>query len=210
MADPAAIAQRTVVRDRLTRAARDHEPILIAYHGGSQPGTVRHLVPISVGRDYMDAEDVASGCEKTYRIARVEFPPDSGYLSLRYEPEGVNNAARSIGEHFHDVRDKLEATGWHVTLVDDAIELRAFFKNGNMRKTAALALHYSEFSVALVDDFDGRGEYEEKRLSKRPYSLWGKRLPTARTYSKLSSATAVFMEEARCLAPSRAGQGGTP
>jgi predicted DNA-binding transcriptional regulator YafY len=192
----------------LAEAARTGEVVRIVYHGGSQPGTVREISPVSVTDVEMAARDMTTGAIKTFRLARIELPA-SGSSVRAYDPTLTPPAEdiRPLGGVLQgSVRD-LEALKWHVQLSEDSVSLHRFFKNGKPRKIPDVELHYSEFIVETVIDFaedeasEEISEREERRRSQHPYHLSSLRFASTRTFVKMSTAIAAFLDEARSLAP---------
>jgi len=87
-------------------------------------------------------------------------------------------------------------------LEENRISLHRFFKNGKPRKGCDVTMGFDEFVVELFDDFDGKGLQEARRPSKRPYNVSSASFST-RTFQDLLPAIALFLEEARRLAPKR-------
>lgn len=193
------------LRDMLAQAAGAGEAIRIVYHGGSQPGTVREISPISVTDVEVVAHDLSSGMAKTFKLARIEIPGSVANVPA-YDPTlpPPVEDTRSIKEVFDGKLRDLEALGWHVRASENTIALHNFFKNGKIRKTPDVQLNCDEFIVDLVDDFDGLGIKEERRKSSRPYHVYSRSFASARSFGKMSKAVAVFLDEARNLAPANA------
>jgi len=191
--------------DILAHAARTGEVIRIVYHGGSQPGTVREIVPLAVTDTEMRAHDFASRKDKRFKLAMIEIP-DPAASPPKYDPDLQSPPEEicSLKEMFEGKLRDLEALGWHVQLSEDAIAVHRVFSNGNPRKTPDVRLTYDEFVVDLVDDFDGQGIKEERRKSSRPYHVYSRRFASARSLGKMSTAAALFLDEARGLAPGNA------
>lgn len=91
--------------------------------------------------------------------------------------------------------------GWHVEASEVSIWLHSHFKNGKLRKTPDVQLNYDEYIVDLVVDFDSPELKEEQRKSTRPYHVYSRRLPSAKSFGKVSLAVQAFLDEAKSLAP---------
>lgn len=188
------------VRQVLERAAGTGEVIRIAYHGGSQPGSIREITPIAVTDTDLVAHDLASGSRKVFKLARVEIP-NSTVSAPTYDPtlSPPPEETRPIKAIFQARLGELEALGWHVQVSENAIGLHRFFKNGKPRKTPDVHLVYEEFTTDLFVELGGQ-QTEDTRKSKLPYHVRSERVPT-RSFARVSSAVAAFWDEARHLAP---------
>lgn len=186
------------LRDMFGQAVSTGEVLRIVYHGGSQPGSVREVRPISVTDDELFAHDLASGESKTFKLAKIEIP-DPAANPPAYEPIPVPppEEVRPIGAVFAERVGELAALGWHVEVAEDSISLHGFFKNGKPRKSSDVSLDYEEFTYDYTDE---NGDHSRK--SMRPYHVRSERLVT-RSFGSLSPAVALFWEEARHLAPAK-------
>jgi hypothetical protein len=189
------------LRARLLAAASAGEIVSIVYHRGSQPGTVREIVPIAITDDEVRARDLAAGMEKSFKLAHLELAgPQTtarGYDPAAPPPvEDAQSVQAALALHVPG----LQALGWHVELIENRISLHRFFKNGKPRKGADVTMGFDEFTVDMFDDGDGRGLQTVTRPSQRPFNVSSASLPT-RTFVRLSAALPVFLEEARKLAP---------
>jgi hypothetical protein len=191
------------LRARLIAAASAGEIVSIVYHGGSQPGTVREIVPIAIINEEIRARDIAAEIDKTFKLAHIELvgPQTS---ARAYDPSATPPVkdAQTVGTALAPHVPALQALGWHIELTANRISLHRFFKNGKPRKGYDVTMGFDEFTVDLFDDFDGRGLQTVTGPSKRPYNVSSSALPT-RTFVRLSLAMRMFLEEARRLAPDR-------
>lgn len=189
------------LRARLIAAANAGEIVSIVYHRGSQPGTVREIVPIAITDEEVRAHDLAAESEKTFKLAYTELAGPQT-MARAYDPaaprfvEDTQTVQAALAAHV----PALQAMGWHVELTENRTSLHRFFKNGKPRKSYDVTMGFDEFTVDMFDDFDGRGLQKVTRPSKRPYNMSSAVLPT-RTFVRLSLAIPLFLEEARRLAP---------
>ncbi len=65
------------LRARLAEAITAGEAIRIVYHGGSQPGTVREVLPLEVLDRMLRARDVAAGIDKHFLLAKLELASET-------------------------------------------------------------------------------------------------------------------------------------
>lgn len=61
------------LRESLTLSATAGEILTIVYHGGSQPGTKRQIVPIEIRRDALSAMDLSTNKRKQFSINKIEI-----------------------------------------------------------------------------------------------------------------------------------------
>jgi hypothetical protein len=185
------------LRTRLIDAAAAGEIIHVVYHRGSQPGTVREIAPFDVGDDEVKARDVAAGIDKTFRLAHLQLAgPDTSAPAYHPTPR---EDSRTLGSAVEPYIAELQGLGWHVESADTSISVHRFFKNGKRRKGADVAILFNEFSIDGWDD--GNGLREEAVKSTRPYYVSSPTFDRARTFARLGPAFALFLEEARRLAP---------
>jgi hypothetical protein len=193
----------------LNRAIQTGELVPIIYHGGSQPGTMREIRAIKVSPTAVWAYDDTARHDgtdqaKQFLLAKVEIPGKNAGAAPIYDPNAVTiEDSRPIKEIFESKIVQFQAMGWHVNLSENEIALHYYFKNGKVRKAAAIVLRFDEFITDLVFDEDkwiagikdGTSDFvEQKRKSKRPYHVVS---PTYQGsgFSKLSHAIEVFLAE---------------
>ena len=193
------------VFDTLLAASRTGEVVKIIYRGGTQPGTVREISPVSVSESEIQARDMTSGIVKRFNLSKIELADDNT-VARPYDPNAIPQPEpfQSIESAFGPRITELEKMGWYVTLAENGIALRHFFKNGKPLKSSDISLTYDEFIVEQFYDPDLDDWVTAKHPSARPYQLVGTTFRTARTFKSLSSAMNLFMEEARINAPSNA------
>lgn len=198
------LASKRVMNYRvLLDACRDGRGLDIIYHGGSQPGAKRTIVPLKLLATKLVAIDPSSDRVKHYRIEKIELPsePDSSPL---YDVHAADEACAidglSIRQMAEAMADELASLGWHVTLREDAIELSRFFKNGRPKKGFELYIGFVPFVTNSFFDLDKGDFVEEVRPSIRP---WRVLLPGSgqKCFSRLSSAWTVFYREAQSHSP---------
>jgi hypothetical protein len=191
------------IRDVLAQAAKNGEVIRIVYHGGSQPGTVREIIPIEVTETALRARDDSSRQAKVFKLAKIRIP-DSIETLPNYDPnyQEPPEPTGLIGDLLKDRIDQLHDLGWHVELSENRITLHTFFKNGKPRRGFIVGLWYEEYSITYCVDLDGQQE-EERRPSPRPYHVSSMNPGAERHFGKISKAISLFLEEGARLAPTK-------
>lgn len=165
------------LQKRLEDAIGTGELVNIIYHGGSEPGTARMILPIKIEGDKVRARCYISNKVKAFTIEKIEFASDdiSDYTGTRQEPDSLEQA---ISPYL----DELKAAGWDIEITSDSAGLFTFFKNGKRRKTPDLGIYYQK-----PNENDG--------INHRPWYVSG------HAYKYLSKAILKFMEIARSRKP---------
>ena len=169
----------------LTQAIRDRRTIRIVYDGGSQPGSQREIRPLRVAGSSLWAFCMASGRAKQFLLSKIRIPSEDGGISA-YAAETMTRptAPRRLTEALGSQRSELEQMGWHVQLDETSATVHRYFKNGKPRKRPDAGI--------LKMDRPGR-----------PWYVHGPGLVVARTFSDITRAVSLFLEQARTYAPAR-------
>ncbi len=191
--------------ERLRKAVKDSEVLKIVYNGGSQPGTMREIAPISIKNGKIWAHCFMSNAVKLFIIEKITvLQKETDTIEFKWNPPDVK-----LVTHYESIRDILEKKkdtltdfGWHVESNDICISLHRRFKNGKPIKGSDVSLHYEEFICGLAFGLDGELHEGNMQKRKRPWSVAGKTKDT-RSYGTLDKATVVFLEWAELLAPSK-------
>jgi hypothetical protein len=130
------------VRARLLTAATAGEIVRIVYHRGSQPGTVREIMPLAITDDEVRARDLATGIEKSFKLLYVELAGPQTTDAGRLGEDGRTLRA-ALDSHLTDLR----ACGWHVETTDNSVSVHLSFKNGKPRKGRDVSILFNEFSI---------------------------------------------------------------
>ena len=189
--------------DSLNTARATGRPVRVIYSSGSQPGSVREIIPVAVAEKEVRALDVMTGIEKTFKIEFLAIAP-SPCTAPQYDPSRGKTPSefdtQTIGEVSKPIADELASLGWHVHLEKDEVSLFSFFKNGKAKKTPEVRLTFQQYATEFTMD-DGGELHQATFLSNRPYRLESKNFASARTFAKLSSAWPKFLDEAQSRAP---------
>jgi hypothetical protein len=205
-----------LIHDMLQEAIDGGEVLKIKYHGGSQPGTVRQISPISISKDKVRARCLNSNAVKTFVIDKIEVCDRNDHNNeTQWDPAKKSEVkygsfAAFCGLH----RSELESLGWHVNSDANFISLHRRFKNGKPLKGSDVSLDYSDYEEYVSDlavviikasdgvgvDLDGELREENIREHRRPWLVRARGMES-RTYAKLDRAADSFMERARLLSP---------
>ncbi len=191
------------VRLILERAAETGEAVRIVYHGGSQPGAVREIRPLTVSQSETIALD-STGTRKTFRLERIKLA-GAGASYPAYDPALSTDPedGRPLAAVFMHSVAELEDLGWHVEVANHSVTLSRYFKNGRPRRAPDVSIWFAEFTAESFIELDGT-ESDYKRHSALPYHVSSPNLSRTLSFQRLSRAVAAFWEEARALAPARA------
>ncbi len=189
--------------ESLRTARANGSSIRVIYNSGSQPGSVREIIPVVVADKEIRAIDVLTGIKKTFKLEFLELPPVPCNAPL-YDPSlGKTESefdTKSIQEASETIVDEMRGLGWHVAVGKDEVSLFAHFKNGKPKKTPEVRLTYQQFVTELIMDDDGE-LHENIGLWNRPYRLESKSFASARSFAKLSAGWPKFLDEAQSRAP---------
>jgi hypothetical protein len=190
------------ISDRLQAAIKSGEALRIVYMGGSQPGTSREIVPISIVDGKVAALCNTSHAFKRFVIEKIRvFDDDQPIQAVEWQV-GVARPSlyQSIEHLLAESRDCLVQLGWHIESDEDHLSLHRRFKNGKVIKSPDVSLDYEEFTCDWVVGVDGEPHEENTRRRERPWSVRGKNQNT-RIYGSLDKAAETFLEWSTVLAP---------
>lgn len=178
-----------------------NKQITIIYNGGSQPGKKRDIIPQKLTQREVRAIDLSNHKTKTFLIGKIEIPSgDSSDSYLPYKTK-TKYEYENLKQIYDMWRDFISELGWHISLSDNAIYLHRYFKNGKFHKSADIFM--IDRSNEPFTYFDGEEFVEETdHYRQRPYYVSAPDFASARTYSNLSKACEIVIEQARVHAPS--------
>lgn len=184
---------------KLQEAINNAEVLKIRYYGGSQPGTVREISPISILNGKVRARCFSSNAIKTFFIDKIELC-DIDTITNWSKEVALKIEYTNLKEVYEKNLSELEKLGWHINLENNLISLHRRFKNGKLLKSPDVSLHFEEYTYDLIfyDEDDIRKENYRKR--QRPWTVSAKNKET-RTFGNLDKAVHFFIEEAKLLSP---------
>jgi predicted DNA-binding transcriptional regulator YafY len=74
------------LEDDLNNAVNFGEVVKIRYHGGSQPGSVREVVPKSVSNGKLFAICARSNAIRSFFLSKIEIIPCDSGVAIDYDP----------------------------------------------------------------------------------------------------------------------------
>jgi hypothetical protein len=193
----------------LSDAIATGEIIAIQYQGGSKPGAIREIAPLSVTGNNVRARCYESDAVKMFDIKKIVVLPR---IILETDEGQWRNVAPSlyltfkdIGELLVSVDKELKLLGWVVHSDRNKIELFSKFANGNIRKQPTVQLNYEEFKFDMVTQEDGSIKEENHHLALRPWTVRSRGLST-NTFKHFNKAADLFISQARKLSPNQKSQ----
>ena len=188
--------------ERLWEAIEAGEVLKVVYNGGSQPGALREIAPISIKNGKVRARCFSSHAVKLFMVEKIkviegEENPPAAEWSSNAKP---THRYESVIELLEKEKTFITDLGWHIENDKDCLSLHRRFKNGKAMKGSDVSLDYEEFTYDLVVGLDGELHEENMRKRQRPWTVRGKNQDT-RTFGSLEKAAEVFMEWAKLLAP---------
>ena len=189
------------VRHILLDAIENKKSLTVIYLGGSQPGTLRDISPISISEDKLRARCHSTDAVKFFNIGKIQLPSDSSMITVPYGSLElkVYETMQSVYEDFHSLYPEGR---WGVEFKDHEFALFDFFKNGKRKKTAFMAIQFMErqedetrteitIDVSLSGVVISEGARTPKR---RPWVVTGPGRGELRTYSTLDKAATEFFK----------------
>lgn len=190
----------------LTRAIQAGEILTIKYHGGSQPGAVREIAPISLSGQKLRARCYTSGAVKVFVVEKIEIC-EEGNISAdpKWDPSALPIVQyATISDIYKAQSAVLENSGWHINHELDILSLHRIRKNGTPLKGPDVSITYSEWTSEQYIDQDDDGELiyleSNRRKSARPYGVRGKNHHGA-SFANLDKAAELFLRLAVELSP---------
>lgn len=187
---------------RLQEAIKDGEVLTVIYQGGSQPGALRKIAPISVKDGKVRARCLSSNAVKLFALDKINIIDEEMPLGVTGWQQTIKSITHyeSISVLLEKKREFLEGLGWHIDNNLTCISLHRCFKNGKPFKSSDVSLGYEEYRYDMVVGLDGELCEEKKVKSHRPWTIRGKNKDT-KTFGSLDKAAEVFLEWANLLAP---------
>ena len=188
------------VKDRLLDAIGTGEILGIAYHGGSQRGAYREIMPLQIIGDQVRARCLMSNAVKVFDMAKIEIADrqDTSKQWMLPEERPVTSF-KTLDEIFRHYSCALEAAAWTVEYLTDKgeeyLNLYKRTKSGGLLKHPTLTLSFEPTTYDLVAQIDGSIIKTNERPQIRPWGVRGKNVRTGAWGSPLG-ALEVFLRAA--------------
>ena len=177
------------------------EVIGVVYHGGSQPGSYREIVPLQISDGKVRARCLTSQAVKVFVLSKLSIAPprsaeDAPKHAWRPKTQANPLINISIALVYEVYLPALDAAGWHVECEHNEdgsfLKLFARLKNGKLRKHPDCELSYQSMIYAPVTLEDGSSIGDELRSRSRPWGVSGK--SKSRTWADPNRALLAFLE----------------
>ncbi len=188
--------------ERLSKAIESEETLKIIYQGGSQPGTLREIIPLNINKDKVWAKCLKSNSVKCFVIDKIIIIEKEEGSNIPEWKLGLTQFKHyiSLEDFFDKKKTLLNELGWYVKKGKDFISLHRRFKNGKVIKHPDVSLWFEEINYYYYVDTSGRERKKILGKRQRPWVVRGKNQNT-RTFSTLDKAAKVFIEWAKLLSP---------
>ena len=168
------------LKQRLQETIGTGEVLNIIYHGGSEPGNARQVMPKQLDGDILRALCLTSQRVKGFNISKVELAKTDQTTYTGSKPqEEAPQEPESLEAGMSPYLAELEILGWGIGRRTNQLGLFECFKNGKLKKHPTLYIGYEE----------------EAKLKKWQI--------TGHSFKYFERAVEVFMNEARKQAPNR-------
>jgi len=187
----------TDLTKRIEEAIEAGEVVLIKYHGGSKPGTIRQIAPVNlIGGDRVRAQCLSSRTSKVFFIDKMEIVDSGNHAAANYEATPTleySSLEEALGGHLAELRKK----GWDVEATENHISLQrpiSFFKNGKVRRRQNLSIGYEPLAFEYIWNEDQDDVVtDHTRPRERPWTLSGSGLTTS-SFKSLRAAAEKFLK----------------
>tara|TARA_R110002051_G_C8753561_1_gene500543 strand:+ start:403 stop:1014 length:612 start_codon:yes stop_codon:yes gene_type:complete len=196
----------------LLACAEEKGKISIIYHGGSQPGSIREILPIRIDGKMLHAKCAITNRFKMFSMEKVELEDNASNISETdpiAQTDHLNPEYHEL-EQYEDFQDfleketnRFESMGWKVEMQDEMTELAdglycrflslglfLTFKSGKKQKHPVIVFHLLPCEI--------EGDYWEQKA--RPYSIQGRSI-NSKSFVNLDKAAHYFIQQATEIAP---------
>ncbi len=168
------------LKQRLQETLGTGEVLNIIYHGGSEPGTARQVLPKRLDGDILRALCLTANRVKGFHLSKVELAETdqqtyTGTKPREEEPPEPESLEAGMAPYLAE----LESLGWIIAWRTNQIGLFECFKNGKRKAMPTLYLLFDE------------------TVQRKPWRIPGQ------FFKYFVRAVEVFMDEARKHAPNK-------
>jgi len=188
------------VLDLLKDAIGVSKVVKIKYNGGSQPGSVREIIPRKIDdyKDILYAYCLVSGRIISFKISKIELADENDVVNYTYVERKIDLKdlrVKDFNELKEIYKDELERIGWFVKLGDKSIELSA---SGKERVMADIGISFEDDQKAWVIECRGKAKdfYHNENVAIRKFlSYCRKYSPSSMSSVALKAKVAELNEE---------------
>lgn len=191
----------------ILNAIENKERIIIAYHGGKEPGTLREIGPIGFDESTGDlrARCYNTNRVKKFRIDKIQVDNLESCKTRTAERPVKPMEFKTLEDAYTHIKDTLDSFGWSVIFSAEERYLELFerFKNGNLKKLPTISITYEEWVIGESSYNLETGVFSEHKVEKKkPWTIRAKKKTTT-SYLDLGKTIARFLEHAESLAPTK-------
>lgn len=187
------------LKDVLINAINIGETINIIYHGGSQPGSLRQILPISINDDDVRARCLSTNRVKIFKLSKMELS-ESSKTQEAYVPGKIEAEPETLKDAFNSYKSIFNKFDWILTIDDEEAGIYRKFNNGKIRKTPDVYIQYHEFTYDYTDFDDNDNEIEYTKPSTKPWYVRSNITDQSSSFKKLSSAIEKFVNFSKSAA----------
>ena len=190
------------IETRVRQAIAAGEVLKITYEGGSQPGSVREIAPMTIESGKVRAHCYMSGAVKQFSLAKITIVEGDQKTEAKIWQSGIGPTVlfKTLDAFVEGSRGQLLDLGWHIENSQSSVSLHRLRKNGVPLKGYDVSLRYDEYTYDSVLGFDGEVHNENMRKRQRPWTVRANDQVT-KSFGALDKAANKFMEWAKQLAP---------
>jgi len=190
----------------IEKAINSKERLMVVYLGGSQPGAVREIAPLSQKNGKIRARCYMSNAIKTFLAEKMQIMDSDGALTeTTYKQEEILPQFNSYNEVYDFLKQRLADLGWYINVKKDSLSLHLKFKNGNPLKRSEVSIYFDEYTTDCYVDWDSNGDFSpeiEERKKTNPYMFSAKDQQTC-GFKTLEKSALKFIKFAEILAPNK-------
>jgi len=162
-------------RAAIQKAIQDEQQISIIYHGGSQPGASRDIIPSAIFDNKVRAVCLLSHKSKVFVIDKIQIADSNLVEATPNWTNGITFHEFTTIEEIHDAtRDTLIGMGWHVNFDEQVISLHRCRKNGTPLKGCDVSISFETMTHDLFVNEDGELYEANHRKRQNPWTIRAK------------------------------------
>jgi plasmid stability protein len=189
------------IKIKIEDAIKRNLVLKVAYHGGSQPGAVREILPLSIKDEKVRAMCHTSNAVKVFFINKLVLI-DGESTNMHKWSENPEPKYKSIPDLLGKINQNLLDLGWYVSYEKDDesenVHLHRRFKNGVPLKSSDVSLRYFKYMYQPNHNIETGNFDEIKTINKRPWSAIGKN-HSGKAFKNLDKAAEYFIELSKKL-----------
>ncbi|WP_269685485.1 hypothetical protein [Flavobacterium lacustre] len=186
----------------LLEAINTGEVLDIKYNGGSQPGALREIAPISISNGKVSARCLTSNSTKTFDINKIEISKNFNSENEVWKKDYIKTFKyQNLDDFFNAEFNELLKLGWHIEHTKEkTLSLHKIYKNGKIMKRKEVSLEFEKFAYDfVVNPETAEITCENERVRERPWIVRAEKHKT-NTYANFDKALEIFLNYAEKLA----------